>query len=180
MEISNFYTVTIYEKGCEVVRMIANLLGPELFRQGTDLYFNKFDGMAVTTEDFVATMEEVGGIDLTQFRRWYSQAGTPIISVKGDYNEKDQSYTLSVEQNCPPTPGQAKKENFYIPFEVALLDQQGRVVEDKVLTISESQQNFVFENIAEKPVPSLLRSFSAPVKMDFDYSRDELMFLISH
>ena len=180
MEISNFYTVTIYEKGCEVVRMIANLLGPELFRQGTDLYFNKFDGMAVTTEDFVATMEEVGGIDLTQFRRWYSQAGTPIISVKGDYNKKDQSYTLSVEQNCPPTPGQVKKENFYIPFEVALLDQQGRAVEDKVLTISESQQNFVFENIAEKPVPSLLRRFSAPVKMDFDYSRDELMFLISH
>lgn len=180
MEISNFYTVTIYEKGAEVVRMIANLLGPELFRQGTDLYFEKFDGMAVTTEDFVATMEEISGIDLTQFRRWYSQAGTPVINIKGSYNETNQSYTLSAEQSCPATPGQSNKESFYIPFAMALLDQQGRTIESEVLTISEEQQDFVFENISEKPVPSLLRSFSAPVKMNFDYSRDELMFLISH
>lgn len=180
MEISNFYTVTIYEKGAEVVRMIANLLGPELFRQGSDLYFEKFDGMAVTTEDFVATMEEVSGIDLTQFRRWYSQAGTPVINIEASYNEASQNYTLSVKQSCPATPGQTDKASFYIPFTVALLDKQGQTIESKVLTVSEAQQDFVFENITEKPVPSLLRSFSAPVKMYFDYSRDELMFLISH
>ena len=180
MEISNFYTVTIYEKGAEVVRMIANLLGPEVFRQGTDLYFNKFDGMAVTTEDFVVTMEEVSGLDLSQFRRWYSQAGTPEISVQGKYNEVDQNYTLSIVQSCPATPGQTEKESFYIPFEVALLNQQGIVIENKVLTISKGEQKFVFDNIKDKPIPSLLRSFSAPVKMSFDYSRDELMFLIAH
>jgi len=192
MEISNFYTVTIYEKGAEVVRMIANLLGPDLFRKSTDLYFDKFDGMAVTTEDFVTTMEEVSGIDLVQFRRWYSQAGTPFITVKGTYDEQVQTYTLSVLQSCPPSPGQPEKQSFYIPFAISLLDQQGKPLalqlegennlsgESKVLTISEKQQDFVFNGITEKPVPSLLRSFSAPVKMHFDYSRDELMFLISH
>ncbi|MDC1436358.1 aminopeptidase N [Gammaproteobacteria bacterium] len=192
MEISNFYTVTIYEKGAEVVRMIANLLGPELFRTGTDLYFDKFDGMAVTTEDFVATMEEVSGFDLTQFRRWYSQAGTPVLNVKGSFNAEENTYTLSVEQSCPASPGQAEKQNFHIPFAVSLLDSQGRLLElqldgdnvpaenSKVLTVSEQQQEFVFTGVTEQPVPSLLRSFSAPVKMHFDYSRDELMFLIAH
>ncbi|MFL2840977.1 MAG: aminopeptidase N [Pseudohongiellaceae bacterium] len=180
MEISNFYTVTIYEKGSEVVRMIANLLGADMFRKGTDLYFKKFDGMAVTTEDFVATMEEVSGIDLTQFRRWYFQAGTPVLSAKGSYNEKTQSYTLSFEQSCPPTPGQSEKQSFYIPFAMALLDHQGNVLESKVLTISKQHQDFVFTGLPEKPVPSLLRSFSAPIKLKFDFSRDELMFLISH
>jgi len=192
MEISNFYTVTIYEKGAEVVRMIARLLGPELFRQGTDRYFEKFDGMAVTTEDFVATMEEVSGFDLTQFRRWYTQAGTPLLKISGSFDEQAQTYTLHVEQSCPPTPGQKQKEDFYIPLAVALLDQQGEVIplkldkEDvpaentKVLAISEKKQSFVFKYVGQKPVPSLLRSFSAPVKMQFDYSRDELMFLMSH
>ncbi|MBN4053581.1 aminopeptidase N [Haliea sp. AH-315-K21] len=198
MEISNFYTVTIYEKGAEVVRMIANLLGPELFRKGTDLYFEKFDGMAVTTEDFVATMEEVSGIDLTQFRRWYSQAGTPVLSVKGSYDEQAKTYTLSVEQSCPETPGQSHKDNFHIPFAVALLDEngnelalrlegeesgvdkEGAALSSKVLTVHEGAQDFIFAGIKVKPIPSLLRSFSAPVKMQFDYSRDELMFLMSH
>jgi aminopeptidase N len=180
MEISNFYTVTIYEKGAEVVRMIARLLGPDMFRKGTDRYFEKFDGMAVTTEDFVATMEEVSGIDLSQFRRWYTQAGTPALHVKASYDEKIQRYTLSVEQSCPPTPGQPEKQNFYIPFAIALLDQQGNTLTNEVLKISEQQQDFIFEGISSKPIPSLLRSFSAPVKMHFDYSRDELMFLISH
>ena len=100
MEISNFYTVTIYEKGAEVVRMQANLLGPEKFRQGTDLYFERFDGEAVTTEDFVQTMEEVSGLDLGQFRRWYSQAGTPRLEVKGDYREQSNSFVLTVTQSC--------------------------------------------------------------------------------
>ena len=198
MEISNFYTVTIYEKGAEVVRMIANLLGPELFRKGTDLYFEKFDGMAVTTEDFVVTMEEVSGFDLTQFRRWYSQAGTPVIKAKGLYNEAANTYTLSVEQSCPASPGQPNKQNFHIPFAISLLDSQGKLLNlqldeentpaevssegenCKVLTVKEQQQDFVFTAITEQPVPSLLRSFSAPVKMQFDYSRDELIFLIAH
>ena len=198
MEISNFYTVTIYEKGAEVVRMIANLLGPQLFRKGTDLYFNKFDGMAVTTEDFVATMEEVSGFDLTQFRRWYSQAGTPVLKVKGSYHDANNTYTLTVEQSCPPSPGQADKQNFYIPFAIALLDSQGKLMNLKlegekasagdvrnskdsmVLAVTEQHQEFVFSGITEQPVPSLLRSFSAPVKMHFDYTSDELMFLIAY
>jgi aminopeptidase N len=192
MEISNFYTVTIYEKGAEVVRMIANLLGPELFRKGTDRYFEKFDGMAVTTEDFVATMEEVSDIDLGQFRRWYTQAGTPVLKVKGVYDEDAQAYSLQVEQSCPPTPGQKQKENFYIPLSVALLNRKGEAIPlklseqdaetetSKVLAVSEKQEDFVFYGVSEKPVPSLLRSFSAPVKIQFDYSRDELMFLMSH
>ena len=192
MEISNFYTVTIYEKGAEVVRMIANLLGPELFRKGTDLYFEKFDGMAVTTEDFVATMEEVSGFDLAQFRRWYSQAGTPVLSAKGSYDEAANTYTLSVKQSCPASPGQPEKQSFFIPFAISLLDSQGASMQlqldgekgsaqdSKVLTVSEQHQKFVFTGINEQPVPSLLRSFSAPVKMLFDYSRDDLMFLIAH
>ncbi len=200
MEISNFYTVTIYEKGAEVVRMIANLLGPQLFRQGTDLYFEKFDGMAVTTEDFVATMEEVSGYDLTQFRRWYSQAGTPVLNIKGSYDEAKKTYTLSVEQSCPASPGQAQKHTFYIPFAIALLDGQGNSMklqlegeespkgygdrteheQSMVLAVTEQQQNFVFTAVTEQPVPSLLRGFSAPVKMHYEYSRDELMFLIAH
>ena len=192
MEISNFYTVTIYEKGAEVVRMMANLLGPELFRKGTDLYFDKFDGMAVTTEDFVATMEEVSGLDLAQFRRWYSQAGTPVLTVAGVYDEHAKTYTLTIEQSCPPTPGQKRKDNFYIPFAMALLDSSGRELmlnlqgeeeapsTSKVLTIKDKKQQFVFTGIEARPVPSLLRSFSAPVKMQMSYSRDELMFLMSH
>ncbi len=179
MEISNFYTVTIYEKGAEVVRMIANLLGPEVFRQGTDRYFEKFDGMAVTTEDFVATMEEVSALDLTQFRRWYSQAGTPVLKVNGSYNESNNSYTLTVKQSCPPTPGQTQKQAFYIPFAIALLDSLGRSLElqlqaenntaanadntasdhSMVLAVTEQQQEFVFTGVTEKPVPSLLRGF---------------------
>lgn len=192
MEISNFYTVTIYEKGAEVVRMIAHLLGPEKFRQGSDRYFEKFDGMAVTTEDFVKTMEEISGIDLAQFRRWYTQAGTPVLTVSASFDESNQRYTLSVEQSCPATPGQASKEPFYIPLTIGLLDQQGNelplqlIGEDKVdesskvLLVTDTKQDFVFSGIVAKPVPSLLRGFSAPVKLNMDYSRDELMFLMTH
>ncbi|MEX2365340.1 MAG: aminopeptidase N, partial [Pseudohongiellaceae bacterium] len=169
MEISNFYTVTVYEKGAEVVRMQAHLLGPELFRKGTDLYFERFDGKAVTTEDFVATMEEVSGLDLTQFRRWYSQAGTPQLEVSGEYDARARTYTLTVKQSCPPTPGQPVKEPFYIPMAMGLLDpsgqgmalqlqgEQGPGSDHRVLAITEEEQSFVFENIPERPVPSLLR-----------------------
>ena len=116
MEISNFYTVTIYEKGAEVVRMISEILGPTKFREATDLYFSKYDGQAVTTEDFVRVMEEVSGIDLEQFRLWYSQAGTPELRIKGTYNEAKKTFSLSITQNCKSTPGQSDKKAFYIPL----------------------------------------------------------------
>jgi aminopeptidase N len=191
MEISNFYTVTIYEKGSEVVRMIANLLGKNLFRKGTDLYFSRFDGMAVTTEDFVKCMEEVSGIDLAQFRRWYTQAGTPQLDVTREYEPKERRYTLTIKQSCPPTPRQPTKEPFFIPVTVGLLDSKGKELplqlggadmpeNSKVLRVTEPEQRFTFTNIPEEPVPALLRGFSAPVKMRMDYTRDELMFLMSH
>ena len=195
MEISNFYTVTVYEKGAEVVRMIHNLLGEELFRAGSDLYFDRHDGQAVTCEDFVKAMEDASGKDLTQFRRWYSQAGTPRLTVSGRYDEQAATYTLNVSQSCPATPGQTDKKTFHIPLAVALLgeagalpltlaerpsDPQTRDNTQMVLDITESEQAFVFTQVREKPVPSLLRGFSAPVKLSFDYSRDDLMFIMSH
>ncbi|HWK53523.1 MAG TPA: aminopeptidase N, partial [Hyphomicrobiales bacterium] len=191
MEISNFYTVTIYEKGAEVVRMLANLLGPEHFRAATDLYFSRFDGQAVTTEDFVRCMEETSGLDLTQFRRWYTQAGTPQLDVSGVYEPETREYHLRVRQQTPPTPRQAVKEPFFIPLTVGLLDSRGRELQlqlggddavstSKVLQVSEAEQTFRFTNITEAPVPSLLRGFSAPVKLRYDYSREELMFLMRH
>lgn len=196
MEISNFYTVTIYEKGAEVVRMLANLLGPHDFRRATDLYFDTYDGMAVTTEDFVRCMEQVSGLDLTQFRRWYTQAGTPQLDVTGVYDEAAQTYTLTVKQSCPPTPSQPIKQPFYIPFAMALLGSDGQALplllegdpvpehygakHSTVLTIKDQQSSFMFTDINERPVPSLLRSFSAPVKMQMNYSREDLMFLMSH
>jgi aminopeptidase N len=191
MEISNFYTVTIYEKGSEVVRMIAQLLGPELFRQGTDLYFSRFDGMAVTTEDFVQVMEEVSGMDLGQFRRWYTQAGTPQLTVRRRYDAARKEYTLSFRQETAATPGQPHKEPFFIPVATALLNSKGQelpmrmageaaILTNRVLQVTEAEQQFTFVNVPEAPVPSLLRGFSAPVKLDVDYTREELTFLMSH
>ncbi|NKB31892.1 MAG: aminopeptidase N [Pseudomonadales bacterium] len=193
MEISNFYTVTIYEKGAEVVRMISQILGPDNFRKGSDLYFDRHDGQAVTTEDFVLAMEEASGIDLRQFRRWYSQAGTPTLNISGDYNETENTFTLMLEQDCSPTPGQAQKEPFLIPLKMGLLDQQGNELELKVkdrgdlsnskevvLPVTDARQKFVFENISERPIPSLLRSFSAPVRMQYPYAREDLYFLMVH
>jgi aminopeptidase N len=190
MEISNFYTVTIYEKGAEVVRMIANLLGPQDFRKGSDLYFERHDGQAVTCEDFVKAMEVASGKNLTQFRRWYSQSGTPKVTVAADYDQAKKTYTLKIDQSCASMPGQEQKQPFHIPLAMALLSEKGAIPlrldssseesKELVLNITEPSQKFVFENITEKPVPSLLRGFSAPVKLTFDYSRDELMFLMSH
>ncbi|AKH21822.1 aminopeptidase N [Sedimenticola thiotaurini] len=192
MEINNFYTVTVYEKGAEVVRMQANLLGPEAFRGGTDLYFERFDGQAVTTDDFVQCMADAGQRDLGQFKRWYSQAGTPELTIQGVYDAAQQTYTLTVEQHCPATPGQPDKEPFLIPLAVGLLDDRGtdlalRLAGDsdpgpttRMLEISEPRQQFVFEQVPVAPVPSLLRGFSAPVKVRFDYSNEQLMFLMAH
>jgi len=190
MEIANFYTVTIYEKGAEVVRMQANLLGPETFRQGTDRYFEKYDGMAVTTEDFVSTMEEVSSLDLEQFRRWYSQAGTPKLDITGHYDADLDSFTLSISQTCPPTPSQQDKAPFYIPLRMGLINEAGEPVTlhvddyepgtDVVLHISEAEEDFVFQQVGGEPVPALLREFSAPVKLAYPYTRDELMLLMQH
>ena len=193
IEISNFYTVTVYEKGAEVVRMIHTLLGPELFRKGSDLYFERHDGQAVTCEDFVLAMEDASGIDLKQFRNWYSQAGTPRLNISGRYDAQAQSYTLTVKQSCPATPGQAEKAPFHIPLALALIGEAGQLPlqlvdaepntetadnTELVLSVRQPEQSFVFSNIQEEPVPSLLRGFSAPVKLDFDYSRDQLLRLM--
>jgi aminopeptidase N len=171
IEISNFYTVTIYEKGAEVVRMIHTLLGPDDFRRGSDLYFQRHDGAAVTCDDFVLAMEEASGRDLGQFRRWYSQAGTPRLKV-ADHWDGAGNYSLVIEQECPPTPGQASKQPFHIPLAIGLLGDAGDLrlnlsdregdpeVADNtsmVLELTETRQEFSFSGLPEQPVPSLLR-----------------------
>ncbi len=194
IEISNFYTMTIYEKGAEIVRMLANLLGKENFRKGTDLYFERHDGQAVTTEDFVAALADASGKDLTQFKRWYSQAGTPRLQVTDKYNEETQEYSLHIKQTCPPTPECAQKLPFHIPIAMGLLGSAGDLplylqgaepdfeTSDNthmVIELTQAEQTFVFERVQERPVPSLLRGFSAPVKLQYDYSREDLMLLMS-
>ena len=194
MEISNFYTATVYEKGAEVVRMLHRLLGPEKFRAGTDLYFDRHDGQAVTIDEFLGAMEAVSGRNLAQFRRWYTQAGTPVLTVRSEYNDNEKTFILQVDQHCPATPEAANKEPFHIPLAISLLGEAGNMAlhlrgqhdveqadnTELVLEITESSQQFVFENVMEQPVPSLLRGFSAPVKLDYAYTSDELAFLMSH
>lgn len=192
IEINNFYTVTVYEKGAEVVRMQHNLLGPECYRKGTDLYFERHDGQAVTTDDFVQCMADASGKDLQQFKRWYEQAGTPELRISGDYDPVARIYTLRVEQSCPATLGQPEELPYHIPLAVGLLDARGEelplklenepqsVEGTRVLELREAVETFRFEDIPEKPVPSLLRGFSAPVKVHFDYSEEELMFLMAN
>ena len=192
IEISNFYTLTVYEKGSEVVGMLHTLLGAEGFRKGSDLYFDRHDGQAVTCDDFIKAMEDANGVDLTQFKRWYSQAGTPRLSVSEQYDGASQTYSLTFSQSCPATPGQTEKLPFVIPVALGLLDVKGKELPlqlagesspagtSRVLSVTESQQTFTFTGIAEQPLPSLLRGFSAPVKLHFAYSRDQLMFLMQH
>lgn len=192
IEISNFYTLTVYEKGAEVVRMIQTLLGEEGFRKGSDLYFERHDGQAVTVDDFVKAMEDANGADLTQFKRWYSQAGTPRLAVSEQYDATAKTYSLTFRQSCPPTPGQSEKLPFVIPVSLGLLDGRGNEIaprqqgEDsavgttRVLAVDQAEQTFTFTDVPEQPLPSLLRGFSAPVKLEFPYSRDQLMFLMQH
>lgn len=194
IEISNFYTMTVYEKGAEVIRMLANLLGKENFRKGTDLYFDRHDGQAVTTEDFVAALADASGRDLTQFKRWYSQAGTPRLNVTDHYNEAAQEYSLTITQSCPPTPECKNKLPFHIPIAMGLLGSAGDLplylkgatpdfeTSDNthcVLELTEESHTFVFERVQEKPVPSLLRGFSAPVKLHYQYATEDLVLLMS-
>jgi aminopeptidase N len=196
LEINNFYTKTVYEKGAELIRMQHTLLGPERFRRGMDLYFERHDGQAVTCDDFVQAMQdaarETGAIDLTQFRRWYAQAGTPVLRVRGAYDAAARSYTLEVTQHCPATPGQPAKEPFHIPLAVGLVGPDGRDLplrlagEDaasgttRILDVTAATQTFRFDGVPAAPVPSLLRGFSAPAKLEFDYSADDLAFLAAH
>ncbi|MCC5903201.1 MAG: aminopeptidase N [Halomonas sp.] len=191
IEITNFYTLTIYEKGAEVVRMLRNLLGWEDFRRGSDLYFERFDGQAVTIEDFVGCMAEVSGADLEQFMRWYSQAGTPEIDARGEYDYAHAEYHLTLRQRTPATPGQPDKLPLHIPVRMGLvgtksgkdlsLTVNGEALgKDAVIHLREYEQTFVFTDVAEAPVPSLLRDFSAPVKLHFPYSREDLAFLLTH
>ncbi|MQT72970.1 aminopeptidase N [Pseudomonas helleri] len=192
IEISNFYTLTVYEKGSEVVRMLQTLLGAEGFRKGSDLYFERHDGQAVTCDDFIKAMEDANGADLSQFKRWYSQAGTPRLAVSEHYDAAQKTYSLTFAQSCPQTPDKAEKLPFVIPVELGLLNAQGgelplqlagesaAVGTSRVLSVTEAEQTFTFVGINEKPLPSLLRGFSAPMKLQFAYSSDQLVFLMQH
>ncbi|MBN8432033.1 aminopeptidase N [Microbulbifer salipaludis] len=187
MEISNFYTLTIYEKGAEVVRMIHTILGAEAFRRGSDLYFERHDGCAVTCEDFVVAMEDANNADLKQFRRWYDQAGTPVLDVQDEYDAENATYTLTFHQHTPATPGQEEKLPLHIPVAVGLLGANGDALaldesdsKEKVFHLTEATQSFTLHGINERPLPSLLRGFSAPVKLRFDYSNTQLLFLMQH
>ncbi len=191
-EIGNFYTATVYEKGAEVVRMLQTLLGREGFRRGLDLYFMRHDGQAVTCDDFLAAMADANGRDLSQFGRWYAQAGTPRIAVATSYDETHGIFELTLTQSCPPTPGQPEKEPFHIPFAVGLVGPDGRDLPlrlegeatagagTRVLELAEPSRTFRFVGVGEPPVPSLLRDFSAPVIVDYRYSDAELAFLAAH
>ncbi|AYV19879.1 aminopeptidase N [Vibrio mediterranei] len=186
IEMNNFYTLTVYEKGSEVIRMMHTLLGEDKFQAGMRLYFERHDGTAATCEDFVSAMEDASGIDLKQFRLWYSQSGTPTLTVTDSYDESAKTYTLNVSQQTQPTQDQAEKQALHIPFDVELYDEKGNSLElrcngielNNVLNVTQSEQEFVFENISSKPVPSMLREFSAPVRLEFDYSDEQLAFLM--
>ncbi|MGL4458924.1 MAG: aminopeptidase N, partial [Plesiomonas shigelloides] len=188
IEMNNFYTVTVYEKGSEVIRMMHTLLGEEAFQAGMRLYFERHDGSAATCEDFVKAMEDASGIDLTQFRRWYSQAGTPQLQVRDEYDAKQQVYRLHVRQSTPPTPEQTEKLALHIPLDIELYAEDGAVIPlqsggqavSSVLNVTEPEQTFVFELVPQAPVISLLREFSAPVKLDYPYTDKQLTFLMAH
>ena len=191
-QISNFYTSTVYSKGAEVVRMIHTLLGTEGFRRGVDLYFQRHDGQAVTTDDFVLAMQDSSGFDFTQFKCWYEQAGTPRLRVSDRHDAAAQTWELTVTQTCLPTPGQPEKRPFHMPFDVGLLDPQGASVPlqlagetapastSRVLGLREHTEVFRFVNVADRPVPSLGRGFSAPVVIDYDYSDGDLIHLLGY
>jgi len=202
MEISNFYTATVYEKGAEVVRMIQTLIGREAFRRGMDLYFKRHDGQAVTCDDFVQAMQDASAVDLTQFKRWYDQAGTPVLEVKSEYDTASRRYTLTVNQSTPANPqeaqsqatahGQPEKPPLHISLALGLVGKDGHDLPlrlegerepqgtDRVLSLKRPEERFVFMDVPAQPVPSLLRRFSAPVILRFNYSEAELTQLMAH
>lgn len=181
VEINNFYTSTIYNKGAEVIRMMHTIIGSEAFRKGMDLYFERHDGKAVTCDDFVASMEDASGIDLVQFRNWYSQAGTPLLQVQDEWNESLSEYSFSITQSCKPTPGQSSKLPFHIPVKVGLLGKSGKeLCEPAMLELKDTKSVFTFAHIKEKPVLSFLRDFSAPVKVEPFQDKEDLAFLMAN
>ena len=192
IEMNNFYTMTIYEKGSEVVRMYHTLLGEEGFQKGMQLYFKRHDGQAVTCDDFRAAMCDANDVNLDQFALWYSQAGTPVLKVRGEFDAVGKTYTLHIAQSCPPTPGQTEKQPYHIPFALGLVGRDGNDLplqlqgeveaagNTRVLDVRAAEQSFTFINIDSEPVPSLLRGFSAPVKLVFDWRDDELAFLMAN
>ncbi len=178
IEMNNFYTPTVYDKGAEIIRMIHTLLGPQGFRRGMDKYFELFDGQAVTTEDFVQAMEVANDVDLTQFRKWYKQIGTPEVTVDFHYEPKNHTFKLRILQSCPKS---KKSEPLHFPFRISLIGADGKeVLEDKLLEIREKEHEFIFDNIQTIPLPSLNRSFSAPVNIQAPYHLDDLIFLMRH
>jgi aminopeptidase N len=190
VEINNFYTVTIYEKGAEVVRMYQTLLGQKGFRKGMDLYFKRHDGQAVECDDFRAAMADANGRDFSQFERWYSQAGTPVVKAETSYDPVAKTYDITLSQSCPATPGQARKQPFHIPVAVGLLGADGKDLPLKtqavvtkgtaMLELTEARQSFRFTGVNQKPTPSILRDFSAPVILDYSYTDAELLHLFKH
>jgi aminopeptidase N len=200
VEINNFYTSTVYEKVAEVVRMYQTLLGRDGFRRGMDLYFRRHDGQAVTCDDFRAAMADANGADLDQFGRWYSQAGTPVLETRGMYDAGARTYTLTLRQSCPPTPGQAQKLPFHIPVALGLVAPDGRDLAlrlegeetahstpdpttgaiTRVISLTQPETTLVFRDVAEPPVPSILRGYSAPVVLRHDYGNADLTHLMAH
>ncbi|HZN27293.1 MAG TPA: aminopeptidase N [Burkholderiales bacterium] len=192
MEISNFYTATVYQKGAEVVRMIHTLIGARNFRKGMDLYFQRHDGQAVTTDDFVQAMADASGVDLTHFKRWYDQAGTPTLEVTDTYDSKSKRYTATIRQSCPSTPGRLTKAPFHIPLVLGLVAADGTDIplqlegesaapaSTRVLSVTQPEHRFTFVNVAERPVPSLARNFSAPVTLKYDYDVPRLTHLMAN
>lgn len=192
IKMDNFYTLTVYEKGAEVVRMYEAVLGKEGFRKGMDLYFQRHDGQAVTCDDFLAAMADANGEDLSALGKWYSQAGTPRLTVTTDYNPSDKTYKLRFQQATDPSPGQPEKAAVLIPVRLGLLAKDGSEIPLKlqggadlgtetVLRVTEADQEFVFQDVPEAPVPSLLRGFSAPVRMTVEGQTDEdLLHLLAH
>ncbi len=179
VEINNFYTVTVYEKGAEVIGMLKRLVGDDGYKKALDLYFDRHDGDAATIEDWLKVFEDATGRDLTQFARWYSQAGTPRVSVRENYD--NGTYTLHLTQQTPPTPGQPHKDPMVIPIAVGLLNDNGdEVVPTKMLEMTQAEQSFSFEGLASKPIPSILRGFSAPVILEHEQTNAQRAFLLAH
>ncbi|MEH6711383.1 MAG: aminopeptidase N, partial [Paraglaciecola polaris] len=186
IEMNNFYTVTVYDKGAEVIRMMHTLLGAAGFRQGMDLYFSRFDGQAVTCDDFVQAMQDATQVDLSQFRRWYSQSGTPKVKVTDSFDAKTGVYHIDFTQNTPPTADQKVKQNLHIPFKFELLDEKGNSISDdsvpelsaKMIELTSRVHQITVTGLQAKPTPSLLHDFSAPIKVDYAYSHQQLSNII--
>ena len=190
IKMDNFYTATVYEKGAEIARMLKTILGAENFYKGMNIYFDRYDGQAVTINEFVQAMHDASQIDLDQFKLWYTQAGTPILDISSDYDPKTKVYTLSVKQSCKNWSGKLKNKPFHIPIKLGLVGSKtgnalkfsylGNNLDEVVLNLQEEEQKFILGDVSELPIPSLLRDFSAPVKINYPYSDGELLFLLAN